>query len=56
MVAVVAVVDVVQLACAQADVEPLLWPGGVGGHAGGAHIAPVRLTKLHPLHDSDLTC
>ena len=48
-------VEVVELACPQAHIEPNVRVGGVHGHAGGAHVVGVAVGVLHTLHDADLS-
>ena len=48
------VMDVVKLAGPQTHIQPIVWPDGVHGHAGGAHVGGVGGGELHPLHDAYL--
>ena len=46
-------VEIMELAVGQTHVQPIVWHGGVHGHAGGAHVAGVPCGVLYPLHYSN---
>ena len=48
-------VEVVELADTQAQIEPIVRHGGVHGPAGGAHVVGVAGGVLHTLQDADLS-
>ena len=47
--------DVVKLAGADHNIKANIWPGGMAGHACGAHVGPVGHLVLNSLHDSDFS-
>lgn len=47
-------VKIVQLAITEAHIKTSWWPGGVGGHTGGAEVGEIPGGKLHPLDNADL--
>ena len=44
-----------ELAGADHNIEANIWPGGVAGHTGRAHVVTVCHLVFHPLQDSHFT-
>ena len=49
------VAEVVQLTCANTNIQPIVWPDQVGGLARGAQVEGVGVVAFHSHHDPDLS-
>ena len=47
--------EIVEVACPQDHIEPVVREGGVHGFAGGAHVVQVAVAVLHTLQNADLS-